>query len=709
MARSSVSTKKTFTDDFAKELEEALELETAALAAESGDLDIAASMEELEAQIAMAAEELAREGQQDRSEDEAAESPAVSSVEAPAALADAEASAAAEKDGPHLAEPPLAETEPSRFDKTGRDGNLHRVETAPSSSSVLLPANDDRQGEYHVFAGKLEQRPPNTIYWIAAVLSVAWIVGGLGVAHLLYGTQIWQASSLGGLLTAPGAVGVALGIILPVLLFWGFAVMIRRAQEMRLAARHMTEAAFRLIEPENIARDRIMMVGQAVRREVQAMGEGIERTLARAIELETLVQTEVNELERAYSENESRIRLLVDSLGSEREGIISHAERVRASITDAHALLKVELAAAGDQIRSSVDAAAQKLAESLSKSGEDIVSRIGSKGEALQESFLAKASAFSDELSNSTGEIANLLDSRFSNLSETVSGFLNRIEGVSDTLTGAMTETGEKLVSRLASTGSNLTELLESRLADIGENADSFLARLDATANELARSFQDKTSSLAENLKTSGEAVAALLDSRIETVSERTERFLSNVDSATGSVTEALDRKAAALEQRIAASGADVANLLESSLSSFDETTDGFVRRIESSVSTVSAILDDRTDAVEKQLVATAENVSGILRDSLSSLDSQAEQLASRIETAAESVTTTLDQRTVAIEKRLATSGMGLARALEAGLLINVTRERVIRLLPPLILSRAEADTLIGILCPLVKRFLAEA
>lgn len=52
--------------------------------------------------------------------------------------------------------------------------------------------------------------------------------------------------------------------------------------------------------------------------------------------------------------------------------------------------------------------------------------------------------------------------------------------------------------------------------------------------------------------------------------------------------------------------------------------------------------------------------------------------------------------------------GVLASRALEAGLLINVTRERVIRLLPPLILSRAEADTLIGILCPLVQRFLAE-
>ena len=34
-------------------------------------------------------------------------------------------------------------------------------------------------------------------------------------------------------------------------------------------------------EPESLAQDRVMNVSQAVRREVQAMGEGIERTLAR--------------------------------------------------------------------------------------------------------------------------------------------------------------------------------------------------------------------------------------------------------------------------------------------------------------------------------------------------------------------------------------------------------------------------------------------
>ena len=47
-------------------------------------------------------------------------------------------------------------------------------------------------------------------------------------------------------------------------------------------------------------------------------------------------------------------------------------------------------------------------------------------------------------------------------------------------------------------------------------------------------------------------------------------------------------------------------------------------------------------------------------------------------------------------------------RALEAGLLINVTRDRVIRMLPPLILNRTEADRIVEILVPLIRDFLAD-
>ncbi|MFZ2542008.1 MAG: acetylornithine transaminase [Gallionella sp.] len=44
--------------------------------------------------------------------------------------------------------------------------------------------------------------------------------------------------------------------------------------------------------------------------------------------------------------------------------------------------------------------------------------------------------------------------------------------------------------------------------------------------------------------------------------------------------------------------------------------------------------------------------------------------------------------------------------ALAQGLLINVTADSVIRLLPPLVMSQAEAQQLLDILCPLIKEFL---
>ena len=52
--------------------------------------------------------------------------------------------------------------------------------------------------------------------------------------------------------------------------------------------------------------------------------------------------------------------------------------------------------------------------------------------------------------------------------------------------------------------------------------------------------------------------------------------------------------------------------------------------------------------------------------------------------------------------------GVLLGRAAEAGLMISVTADRVVRLLPPLILSADEARQIAAILCPLIQAFLAE-
>ncbi|RZI84226.1 MAG: aspartate aminotransferase family protein [Rubrivivax sp.] len=52
--------------------------------------------------------------------------------------------------------------------------------------------------------------------------------------------------------------------------------------------------------------------------------------------------------------------------------------------------------------------------------------------------------------------------------------------------------------------------------------------------------------------------------------------------------------------------------------------------------------------------------------------------------------------------------GVLLGRAVDAGLLLSVTADKVIRLLPALILTTAEADQIVALLVPLVKQFLNE-
>jgi acetylornithine aminotransferase len=52
--------------------------------------------------------------------------------------------------------------------------------------------------------------------------------------------------------------------------------------------------------------------------------------------------------------------------------------------------------------------------------------------------------------------------------------------------------------------------------------------------------------------------------------------------------------------------------------------------------------------------------------------------------------------------------GVILNRACDAGLLLSVTADKVIRLVPPLILTTAEADEIVAILAPIVKTFLSE-
>ena len=80
------------------------------------------------------------------------------------------------------------------------------------------------------------------------------------------------------------------------------------------------------------------------------MGDGVERALARAAELEALVANEVSALERAYNDNEVRIRGLLETLAHQRDTLVGQAEQVRNAITSVHLDLSHDISSVSDHV-----------------------------------------------------------------------------------------------------------------------------------------------------------------------------------------------------------------------------------------------------------------------------------------------------------------------------------------------------------------------
>src|SRR5215212_7002377 len=333
---------------------------------------------------------------------------------------------------------------------------------APAAIEDVKPtqraANDDRQSVGHILQS-MQRRPSRAPYMAAFFLSAAWVVLGLIVGASYFGTDLRQLTSQG---VHPTLFALAAGIALPVLLFYVVAHMVRRAQELRIIARSMTEAAMRLAEPETIARESIVSVGQAIRREVAAMGDGVERALARAAELEALVHNEVAALERAYNDNELRIRGLIEDLANQRDSLVGQAEQVRNAITGVHLGLTQDIASVSEMVAASVNDAAQRVTRTLAEKGEHITLALGRAGDNMIDAIGERGGDLLEQMTRTSEEVARTLetasDKMTSNIAQTLS---SRLEHVTDNASQKTLAIAATLMRRTDETSTNLTRTTE--------------------------------------------------------------------------------------------------------------------------------------------------------------------------------------------------------------------------------------------------------
>ena len=309
-------------------------------------------------------------------------------------------------------------------------------------------------------------RPARNVYTLATLFAGVWIIG---CALLTYSFLPALQASIG---QGPGGTLVLAGLaalfFAPVLLFYFLASLAWRGQELRMIAQSMAQVAIRFSEPEGAASDSMVTVGQAIRREVAAMGDGVERAIARAGELETLVANEVSALERAYSDNEVRIRALLQDIAHQRDNLVGQAEQVRSAISGVQIDLRHDIALISDAIASRVDEVAKSITGALEERGAHI-----------------------------TGALSHAGDNMILALGERGGDLLDRLEEASAETTRAVLDASERLTTSLNfKTGHVHDEFVD--LADrvhemLNERIDRITSEFEQRSSTIVDGISDRT------------------------------------------------------------------------------------------------------------------------------------------------------------------------------------------------------------------------
>ena len=537
------------------------------------------------------------------------------------------------------------------------------------------PANDDRQTVGQILSA-LHTRPSRTPYIIAAVAAAWWVVMAVLIGYSRAYQDIAQTNGMMDLLDLPYFWLFFATLVLPPILFFLFAAMVRRTQEMRLVSRAMTEVTLRLAEPEGVSTDAIVSVSQAIRREVAALGDGIERAIARASELETMVRNEVATLERAYDENELRVRALVDELQSERDAIVSHGTRLREAIGGAHENFSFDvegvtnridstLAEATDRINTALNDAGNRVSENFLAQAESARAQVAAASDIVIETFSGRGNELSERLAQIGLEVANGLDSRTARLTE------------------AMNASMEKITDTIVFKGNEVHDVLTARLTaaedGIGQRGNEIAERIEVESATLARRLTEGLQGFDNTVKVHGTGLIEQVQQSIQVLNEQTRTTLTGLDDRTVAkmreTTEAIDSRIQRIEQTIdsrtqtlnetlANRTLELARTISDSSKiasdAVDKTVAGMGEYFATKAQEIAVTISDRAEAVDQTLGKRALEMT-------ETLDSRIQRFEDKVANKLVSITETIETRGIALTENLATKVDEVTLNLRAG------------------------------------------
>ncbi len=594
---------------------------------------------------------------------------------------------------------------------------------APASDPRVLPAANDDQQSIGQILQALQNRPARTSYFVAAIFSAAWVIACIALSwaylrdlNAALGPNHSPATTL---------IGLGAAALLPIIFFFGVAHMAWRAQELRLVAQSMAKVALRLAEPEGVARDLIVTVGQAIRREVAAMGDGVERALARASELEALVRNEVAALEHAYGDNEVRIRGLLQDLTNQRDTLVGQAEQVRSAINNVHVDLTQDLSTISDLVGQQVNEAAERITGSLAEKGEHITGALGQIGDNMiqqlsvrGEDLIVRLETASEETSRALttasdrltaslnfktdhigeefAEIARGLESMMTSrldgvtdrFSEKSLAVVDMMVGRSQELTDAIVNSSSQLAETIATSAEEVNSTLktsgESLILDLNLRGGDVAKKFEAAGNRVTESLISRTTKMTDAMQESADQVAQIVAARSDEIKEMLTARLAAFE-------QTFDQSGAQLGEKISRDASMLANLITRHLTEFDRTVKTYgselVERLGARTQDVSELMRSYVDNFDSRVTAKATEVG-------TGLDQRLTQFQQTLDSRAQTLTEALSGRVLDIAKTLTEGGREVVAAVDKRVGdVNTTLDSRIGQMEELLIGRTETVT----------------
>jgi hypothetical protein len=512
---------------------------------------------------------------------------------------------------------------------------------ASRTKAPLGAANDDRQTVGQILA-KMHRTPSRAPYLVALVVSILWTVGQLLYARARYGEEFAAMRGISQFFDQPFFVPLVALIGLPIVAFFAFAAFYRRSQQMHFVASAMAEITSRFAEPEGIASDAFVSVGQQIRREVAALGDGMERAVARAAELESVVRAEVATLERAYDENESRVRALVENLQSERDGIVTHAQRLQESIVNVHQAYNLDVEGVSEKVNNSITEVTNRVIDNFITQTHSARAHINAAGDEVVHALLSRSQEAADHLSQIGNEISNSVAARGIRTTED-------LQNAAERLTESLSEKGDAVKETLISRLQQLEDAIVLRGSEVADRVMSDSAALSAQINKGLANFDD-------TVKVHGAQIAADITRSADKVNETTKQSFASldqrlvgkaaevaaeIDQRIGRVEKTLDERTKSLNETLANRTLEFARTITDgsklAKESVDKSIAGMGEYFSSKAQEIAGTLSERTDAINQVLGSRALEMTQGLDTRVARFE---EMVVNRLENVANSVET---------------------------------------------------------------------